>query len=336
MSKVDKMNEVLTETAAGETLKPGAGSGGTMSRSEMMSTFTDLLAQLGKEDLSDLFNRTLAQIGHEADAIPSDAAAKNAATITTKEDMDDIFSGDELTEDLKERASIIFEAALNTRLNLEIVKLEEEYAELVSTLEEEYETKLEERVTESLDEMCEKLDLYLDHVVENWVEENRIEMVSSIRTEIAESVLERMKTVFEDHYITIPEEKTDILGEMKNTIDDLKDKLNEAIDKKMELELVIEEATKEATIDEFSEGLAKTQVEKLKQLSEGLEFTDVDSYRRKVQIIKENYFDKKYPAPKTTGMITEEIDGYDDSLEEQVVVPGVMGKYAAAISRTAK
>lgn len=336
MSKVNKMSDNLTETSAGETLAPGKGSGGTMSRSEMLSTFTDLLAQLGKEDLSDLFNRTLAQIGHEADSIPSNAAAKNAATITTKEDMDEIFSGDELTEDLKERASVIFEAALNTRLNVEIAKLEEEYSELVSTLEEEYEEKYQEKLTESLDEVCEKLDLYLDHLVETWMEENKIEMVTSMRTEIAESVLEKMKMVFEDHYITIPEEKTDVIAEMKATIDDLKSKLNETIDQKIQLESVIEEATKEATIDELSEGLAMTQAEKLRQLSEGIEFVDADSYRRKVEIIRENYFSEKKSEPKTTGLITEEIDGTEDLMEEATPVTGVMGKYAAAISRTVK
>ena len=332
---VNKKKREDIEEAAADTLKPGAGSGGGETRAEMLATFTSLLAQLGKEDLSDLFNRTLAQIGHEADAIPPNAAAKNAATIQVKEDIEEMFSGDDLSEEFREKASVIFEAALNTRINLEVAKLEEEFEEATVALQEEFEQALEEELESSITDISEKLDLYLDYVIEQWMEENTIAVESALRTEIAEDFISNLHNLFTEHHIKVPESKVDLVSEMKSEIDSLKEALNSTLDEKIALQNIIEEASKEATLDEVAEGLAATQAEKLRTLSEGIEYVDETSYRRKLEIVKENYFGPR-KAAASTGFITESIDGEDTDVSNTPAVPAEMSKYVAAISKSVK
>ena len=133
-------------------------------------------------------------------------------------------------------------------------------------------------------------------------------------------------------YISVPDEKVDVFGEMKAEIDELKTKLNESIDETLALKTIVNEATKEATLDEVSEGLAITQAEKLRTLAEGIEFSDAETYKKKLEIVKENYFSDKKPAV-STGLITEEIDAVEEADE---VVPAHMAKYVNAISKSLK
>lgn len=335
----------IQEVAAADTLKPGAGSGGTESKAEMLATFTSLLAQLGKDDLTSIFDAVQAQYGPGKAPGAVDNSAQNAATLNMKpsaavgtgawkEDIDDMF-GDDLTEEFREKAETIFEAAVNTRINLEVARLEEEFEARAEELEEEFNEKLEETTAEMFEELSDKLDQYLDYVVEQWMEENQLAIENSLRADIAEDFIKGLHNLFAEHYITVPDEKIDLVAEMKAELEEVKSKLNEALDEKIELQAVINEATIEATIDEVSEGLAVTQVEKLRTLAEGIEFTDADTYKKKLEIIKENYFTGKKIAPKSTGLITEEIDGTDDSITESTV-PAHMQKYVQAISKTLK
>jgi len=339
-------NGNIQEVAAIDTLKPGAGSGGTESKAQMLATFTTLLAQLGKEDLTSIFDAVQAQYGANKAPGAVDNAAKNAATVSMKpsaamgsgawkEDIDDMFGGGEedLSEEFKEKASTIYEAALTTRLNLEVARLEEELETITADLEEQFNEALEEKSTEMFEELSGKLDQYLDYVVEQWIEENTLAVENSLRAEIAEDFIKGLHNLFSEHYITVPEEKIDLVAEMKAELEEVKSKLNEAIDSKLELQNLINEATIDATLDEVSTGLAETQIEKFRTLAEGIEFTDAETYRRKLEIIKENYFSGKKLAVKSTGMITEEIDGTDDSINESVV-PAHMEKYVKAISKT--
>ena len=336
--------EQIEEGSAADTLKPGAGSGGTESKAETLATFTQLLAQLGKEDLSKLFNDVQSQFGPNKAPGAEDKSAANRATLDMKpsaavgkgawkEDIDSMF-GEDLSEDFRERAETVFEAAVNTRMNLEAARLEEEFQTAVAELEESYNQKLEESASEMFEELSSKLDQYLDYVVEQWMEENKISIENSLRTEIAEDFMTGLQNLFAEHYISVPEEKIDVLGEMKAELEEVKAKLNEALDEKIALQSVIEEATKEALIDEVSEGLVVTQAEKLRTLAEGLEYSDEESYRKKLEIVKEQYFsDKKTSA--STGLITEEIDGTDESVTESTVSNG-MAKYYQAISKSVK
>jgi len=343
---IDNFDQELDEGSAADTLHPGAGSGGGDTKSETLATFTQLLAQLGKEDLSNLFNDVQAQFGPNKAPGAVDNSAKNRSTVDAKpsaaqgtgawkEDIDDMFGGDDLTEEFREKANVVFEAAVNTRITLEETRLQEEFEAVLESLEEEYETKLQEEASRVFEDVSEKLDQYLDYVVENWMQENQIAIENSLRADIAEDFIQGLQGLFAEHYIRVPDEKIDLVAEMKAELDELKTRLNETIDAKLELEGVIVEATKEATLEEVSEGLAVSQAEKLRTLSEGIEFNDASSYRRKLEIVKENYFNKK-SASTGTGLITEEIDGDDGENDaDRYTAPG-MDMYMKAIKKSVK
>lgn len=342
-------NEVIDqidEASAADTLKPGAGSGGGDTKAEMLSTFTSMLAQLGKEDLSKLFNDAQAVFGPNKAPGAEDKSAANRGTVDAKpsaavgkgawkEDIDAMFSGseDELSEEFRERAETVFEAAVNTRATLETARLEEEFAAKAVELEEKFEADLQETANKIFEDVSAKLDQYLDYCIEQWMEDNKIAVENSLRTDVAESFIEALHGLFTEHYITVPESKVDIVAEMKAELDEVKAKLNESVDKQLELQAVIDEATKEATLDEVSEGLAETQIEKLRTLAEGIEFADASAYRKKLEIVKEQYFTKK-AAPASSGLITEEIGS--DSDAEAPAVPAHMSKYVQAIAKSVK
>jgi hypothetical protein len=321
LTDIVENQEALDESAASETLKPNP------TRTEMLATFTSLLAQLGKEDLTHLFNDSLKK--YSADGVPSATApgggpalgAMPAATLgAVKEDVAEMFSGEDLSEEFKEKVSTIFEAAVAARSNLETIRLEEEFA-----------TKLEETAGVIREEMTEKVDQYLDYVVEQWIEENKLAIETSIRAQIAEDFMEGLRNLFAESYINVPSEKVDVLGELQAQIDELEGKLDESVNKQLELQSIIDEATKEATFDEVSEGLAATQVEKLRTLAEGIDFGDTESYARKLKIIRDKYFSEKKEV--TTGVIAEEAE---EGTDTNVEVPAHMAHYVKAISRNAK
>ena len=321
----DKDNIEMEESAGSDTLKPGAGS----STVEKLATFTSLLAQLKGDDLSHFLNDALAQIGKEAALTPSATAPGKTgmgqmprATLgAVKEDIAAMFSGEDLTEEFKESASTLFEAALTARMNLETLRLEEEFAEALS-----------EEVEEVKEEMTTKIDQYLDYVVEQWIEENKLEIETSLRAQIAENFMDGLYNLFAESYITVPEDRIDVLGELQAQIEELESKLDESINTQLELQSVIDEATQEATFDEVSEGLAATQVEKLRTLAEGIDFNDVETYAKKLNIIKDKYFTEGKKVV-STGVITEEAE---ELTEQAAPVPAHMAHYAAAISRTVK
>lgn len=321
----DKDNIEMEESAGSDTLKPAAGS----STVEKLATFTSLLSQLKGEDLSHFLNDALAQIGKEAALTPSATAPGQTglgqmprATLgAVKEDIAAMFSGEDLTEEFKESASTLFEAALTARMNLETLRLEEEFAEALS-----------EEVEEVKEEMTTKIDQYLDYVVEQWIEENKLAIETSLRAQIAENFMDGLYNLFAESYITVPEDRVDVLGELQAQIEELESKLDESINAQLELQSVIDEATQEATFDEVSEGLAATQVEKLRTLAEGIDFNDVESYAKKLNIIKDKYFNEGKKVV-STGVITEEAQ---ELTEQAAPVPAHMAHYAAAISRSLK
>lgn len=319
----NEIQDEIEESAGSDTLKPNP------TTVEKLATFTSLLAQLKGEDLSHFLNDALAQIGKEAALTPSATAPGGKPALgqmpratlgAVKEDITAMFAGEDLTEEFKESASTLFEAALTARMNLETVRLEEEFA-----------AKLSEEVETVKEEMTTKIDQYLDYVVEQWVEENKLAIETSLRAEIAENFMEGLRNLFAESYINVPDEKVDVLGELQAQIEELEAKLDESINTQLELQSVIDEATQEATFDEVSEGLAATQVEKLRTLAEGIEFSDAETYAKKLNIIKDKYFSEKKEV--STGVIAEEAE---DLTEQAAPVPAHMAHYAAAISRTVK
>lgn len=343
----------LEESVGSETLKPMGGSGGGETKAETLATFTALLSQLGKDDLTSLFNKTQEQFGpnkfpgnkdsestnkNTIKAKPSDAKGSGdmgsmpMPKLGVKEDVEEMLGTDEtLSEEFKERAEVVFEAALNTRLNIEKARIAEENEEYLASLNEAYEEALEENVQNILEDLTDKLDQYLNYCVEEWMEENQIAIETSLRTDIAESFMDSLRGVFAEHYIDIPEERFDVVNDLKEQLDTLKEQHASLLDEKLELENLVNNSLVESILEDVSSDLTATQTEKLRTLSEGLEFTDPSTYAKKLAIVKENYFGNK-TSDSHTGLITEEIDG-EDTTGEGNTRPD-MSKYVKAISKS--
>lgn len=226
--------------------------------------------------------------------------------------------GEDASEELVETTTALFGAAVNDRV-----------AAVQEALEEEYNNRLDEEVDAAREAMLESMDKYLSYAVAQWAEENKLAIESSLRSEIAEEFIEGLKGLFAEHYINVPEEKVEVVEQMTARIEELEALYNEKTNEVIELQSAISEARAEEVIDALSEGLAVTQAEKLKTLCEGLSFTDEETFARKVQIIKENYFSSESKPAK---MLTETFDS--DSYDEVEMPAGPMAKYVRAIART--
>lgn len=249
------------------------------------------------------------------------APARRADKGAVKESVEEMFEGQDLSEEFKERASVVFESVVNSTINEELERLEEEFDE-----------RLEEQTTIAVNELIENVDMYLDNVVETWMEENEVAIESGIKTEMAESFMAGLFNLYTEHNINVPEESEDVLEEMSKTIDELEGRLDETINENIEMSRELEEAYKSDVYDEVCEGLTETQAEKLVKLSEAIDFEDRETFEEKVNIIKENYFkgDMKN-LTETVGDDNDEIETLDETLHTED--PDV-GRYAKAISRT--
>tara|TARA_B100001057_G_scaffold334783_1_gene335388 strand:+ start:1563 stop:2630 length:1068 start_codon:yes stop_codon:yes gene_type:complete len=219
-----------------------------------------------------------------------------------EEDVNALLGGEELSEEFREKAKVIFEAALNSKIR-----------EIQEVLEEQYAAKLEEEKEGLKDTLTERVDAYLEYVCQEWMSENELAVEAGLKTEMTESFLSGMKGLFEEHYVTIPEEKYDVLESMVEKLDEMETKLNEQIDKNIGLNKRLAESTADVIIDQVSEGLASTQKEKLASLAESVEFESEDEYREKLETLKESYFSRGTPAAKASApqTLSEGVDTTD-------------------------
>ena len=328
-------NEVSLEEASAEaTLKPQ-----NATKSSMLSQMMGMLAGMKKEDLSSFLTKTLAQVGKEDETVP-DTSAKNAASVAMKggvtapspttgamkEDVQELFGEQEdLSEEFKTQASTLFEAAVQNRVVLEVARLEEEF-----------DAKLEEQVTESLDELHEQVSNYMDYVVEKWMEKNEVAISNNFRVEATEQFIDGLKNLFAENYVEVPEEKIDLVDVLESRVAELEESLESVEAENVLLNKVISEAQVEAAFDDVSEGLADTQVEKLRTLTESMEYDSIEEYTQKLEIVKKQYFSESTES-ETTGLITEEDSvGSNDEPEQQQMIPEEMKGYFNAISKTIK
>ena len=200
-------------------------------------------------------------------------------SINIEDDVNALLGGEELSEEFKERAKTIFEAALNSKIK-----------EIQDTLEIQYEQKLNEEKEELKVSLQERVDSYLEYVAEEWMTENQLAIEHGLKTEMTESFLSGMKGLFEEHYVTIPEDKYDVLESMVEKLDDMETKLNEQIDKNIGLNKRLGESVATGILESVSDGLAATQKEKLASLAESVEFESEEKYREKLGVLKESYF----------------------------------------------
>jgi hypothetical protein len=218
-----------------------------------------------------------------------------------EEDVNALLGGEELSEEFREKAKVVFEAALNSKVS-----------EISEALEAQYEIKLEEAKEGLKEALTERVDSYLEYVAEEWMTENELAIEHGLKTEMTESFLSGMKGLFEEHYVTIPEDKYDVLESMVAKLDDMETKLNEQIDKNIGLNKRLAESSADSILSVVSEGLAETQKEKLAVLAENVEFESEQEYREKLETLKESYFSRSpvsnSEAPQT---LSEGVDTTD-------------------------
>ena len=240
--------------------------------------------------------------------------------ITDEVDIDDdvnaLLGGQELSEEFREKAKTIFEAALKSKVT-----------ELREAMEAHYEAKLVEEVEGMKDELVERVDSYLEYVADEWLQENALQVERGIRTEMTESFLAGMRGLFEDHYVSIPEDKYDVVENMVDKLDEMESKLNEQIEKNIAITKSLSEATGGNILSDVSEGLSSTQKEKLASLAEGVEFESEESYKEKLETLKESYF-KAAPKRSDSEVLNEEAASPE--------VSGSMAAYIQALSHATK
>ena len=247
------------------------------------------------------------------------AEAPEFTEINIDEDVEALLGEEELSEEFKEKAKTIFEAALTSKVG-----------ELKEALEARYETALLEEVAEIKSALTERVDSYLEYVSQEWMTENQLAVEEGLKTEMTESFLTGMKSLFEEHYVTIPEDKYDVLESMVEKLDDMETKLNEQIEKNVSLNKRLSESVADGIFESVSEGLAATQKDKLASLAESVEFESEDQYREKLETLKEAYFAKKASSTAKTETLSEGVsnghESYSPSMAAYIRSLGSTGK----------
>ena len=254
---------------------------------------------------------------HDSEEKKEDEAKKEEKEIDVKEHVDALVAGDDsLSEEFKQKAATVFEAAIKSKVK-----------EIAEEIEADYNKKFEEETSKAKDELVEKVDSYLSYVVEEWMKENELALERGIKGEIAEDFISGLKKLFEDHYIDVPDEKYNVLEDQASKIEELNKKLNESVAKNVELSKENGKYVRQSIIDEASKELAETQKEKFNKLAEEVDFKNEEDFRTKVSTIKESYFGKK----DSSGEI-DDVAADSNPLNEDL--SNAMAAYSAAISKT--
>jgi uncharacterized coiled-coil protein SlyX len=237
---------------------------------------------------------------------------------SVKEDVDALLNGEDLSEEFKQKAETIFEAAVMTRVKAEVARLEEEF-----------EAKLQESVAQNVEGLVEQVDGYLGYVAEQWIAQNEIALERGMKSEILEGFVNGLKGLFEEHYIDVPEERFDVLGEMEAKMEELEAKLNEQVAANIELSKTLAEAKRGEIVKTVSEGLTDTETEKFLGLVEELSYEDAETFETKVKTIRENYFTTKATA-EVKSVVT---DAPVEALTEEKKLDPIMSAYLSALNK---
>ena len=257
----------------------------------------------------------------ESEEVTEETEEEEVVEIDIDEDVKALLQGEDLSEEFQEKAKVIFETAINAKVGAIKEEMEANYA-----------SAIEEQVTEFKTELTERVDSYLEYVSSEWLEENTLSVEEGLKAEMSESFLSGMKQLFEEHYVTIPEERYDVLESMVNKLDEMEEKLNEQIDRNVALNKRLAESVTDGILGEISEGLAVTQKEKLASLSESVEFESETDYREKLVTLREAYF----PSRTTTSAQRDssEFIAEENSMDQEV--SGSMEGYLTALRRVTK
>src|SRR5210317_168287 len=271
------------------------------------------------EDKEDKKEKEVSESEDKEKEMKKETAKDKVKDMYMKEYVNALTDGEDLSEEFKAKAATIFESAVKAKLVEEIEKLESEY-----------ETKVDEKVSEVKEEIVDKVDAYLNYVVEEWMKENELAIEKGLRNEITEDFIGGLKSLFESHYINVPQEKYDVIENQAAEIEKLKEEVNQTIEKNVELNQQIGQFAREDIINDVSSDLAITESEKLKGLAESIEYKDAASFRTSVETLKNSYFPKTKASDNESNEVAENNAGSDMNLSES------MAAYTAAISKTKK
>lgn len=239
-----------------------------------------------------------------------------------KEDIDALLNGEELSEEFKDKATTIFEAAVMSRVKSE-----------VASLEEEFQARLEEESAKNAEGLVDQVDGYLGYVAEQWMSNNELALESGMKAEILEGFVGGLKGLFEEHYIDVPEERFDVLGAMEEQIQELEEKMNEQVTANIEMSKIISESTRKSIIDEAAKGLSDSQVEKFEGLAEELSYEDAESFAKKVSTVRENYFSAKEKSEAIVESVVTDSPVEELKEEKKVELDPAMAAFVAALNK---
>ena len=309
----------------GKTAKEPGGKGGPKepmqklpgTKAGMINAMYMKASKMKKEELAGMYAKVMGETVAEEVEADDQPIVEYQADFSA--DLDALIESEAtLSEEFKAKTAVIFEAAIKSKLSEEIDRLEENYK-----------TELEEEVAATKADMVEKVDSYLNYVVENWMEENKLAVQSGLRTEIAEKFMNSLKDLFTESYIEVPESKVDLVDELAAEVEELEEALNNSMAKAIETAEELEEMKRNEVIREASKDLAETQVEKLAKLVGDITFEDADTFAEKVKTVKESYFKKE----TVESVIEDTVEDEDGNIVEAT---GTMAQYLTAIRKASQ
>lgn len=305
---VDKAADATTQAAAPKT------------KAGMINAMYGKMKKQNKTDLQASYAKMMGEeVEIDEDEVMAEDAVAQVVEFNYTDELSTLVESEEtLSEEFKEKTAVLFEAAVKAKLSEELDRLEENYA-----------TELAEEVSGMKSDLVEKVDSYLNYVVEQWVEDNKVAIQAGLRTEIAEGFMDKLKDVFTESYIAVPEGKVDLVDDLSEQVQELEAALNERTEEALDISEQLETMKRTAIIAEAAKGLADTQVEKLTKLAEGIDFDDAETFSAKVAIIKEAHFK---PEAIESSISEETEDDADMSVEHS----SVMETYLSAIRKTQK
>lgn len=321
-----EVEEVAEEVVAEEAIEEAAA---PKTKAGIINAMYSEMSKMKKADLQAAYESMMGKDDEDGDDDDDDdddeemkeTKGKVKESYDFEADLDALVSSDDsLSEGFQEKAATIFEAAVKTKVSAEIDRLEEEYTQ-----------NLEEETAGIRNELVEKVDGYLNYVVENWMEENRVAVENGLRTEIAESFMDALKGVFTEHYIAVPESKVDMVDDLAEQVQELEGQLTKATEDNIRLSESVSDFRRAEILAEASKDLAVTEAEKLKTLAEDVDFEDEATFAKKVATLKESYFAKE--------TITESVEEAEVSMNaegEEIEVSPIMEKYLTALTKSVK
>ena len=294
---------------------------GKMTKKDTLAAMYSEMEKMNATDLKASYDKLMKKEEEEdeddKEEVDESTLEDRLASVDVSEDVTALTQGEELSEEFKEKASTIFEAAVKSKLRSEVARIEEAKMQEVA-----------EEVESVRSELTEKVDAYMNYVVEEWMKENEIAIERGLKGEIAEDFISGLKSLFEEHYVDIPDEKYDILGQQSAQIDELEAKLNEQIEKSASLKSEKDVLVRESVFAEVASDLADTEIEKFKSLAEDVEFNTEESFSEKLETRKESYFPKATTVAESVDAVEENGQSFDTT--------GAMSAYMSAISRNVK